>query len=183
VRQKQNELITGKLLGDGSLENRGTANSRLQIRHSIHQKHYVDWCWQQLREFTCSLPKRHENSYYFRTKSLPVFTKLRKVWYPEGRKILPSSLKINPFILAVWYMDDGYYDRRRDSVWLCTHCFKEREIKFLQRQLLDLGIESGIVKDRSHQKIRVFSKDKDRFISLVRRYITPSLLYKIGIAP
>ena len=91
MTKRQNELIVGKLLGNGSLEDRGNANSRLQIRHSINQKEYVDWCYRQLKEFTCSNPKQHKEPYYFRTKSLPLFSRLRKIWYNNKKKILPIN--------------------------------------------------------------------------------------------
>ena len=176
-------MITGKLLGDGSLENRGTAHSRLQIRHSIKQRKYVDWSYEQLKDFTASKPKQHKRSYYFRTRSLPVFTKLRKKWYQNGKKILPDDLTISPFTLAVWYMDDGYLDRYHRTIWLCVHCFSNKEISYLKKQLSYFDIQSGKVKDRNNYKLRVLSRDTDRFINLVKPYIFTSLLYKIGIAP
>lgn len=183
MTKRQQELIVGKMLGDGTLEDRGNANSRLQIRHSIKQKEYVDWCFLQLREFTSCYPRQLKNSYFFRTKGLPVFTKQRELWYQGKRKILPKKLAVSPFILTVWYMDDGYYDTRRESVWLCTRCYSLLEINRLRDILLRMGIASGVVKDRSHFKIRVLSKDRDKFIRQVKPYIIPSLLYKIGIAP
>ncbi|OGG20703.1 hypothetical protein A3D03_00135 [Candidatus Gottesmanbacteria bacterium RIFCSPHIGHO2_02_FULL_40_13] len=183
MTKRQNELIVGKLLGNGSLEDRGNANSRLQIRHSINQKEYVDWCYRQLKEFTCSNPKQHKEPYYFRTKSLPLFSRLRKIWYNNKKKILPINLNLSPFSLAIWYMDDGYYDRIRKSIWICTHCFNMGDLTFLQNLLFRMKIHTGKVKDRTHYKLRVISKDTKEFIRLVRPYIVPSLLYKIGIAP
>lgn len=183
MTRQQQDLITGKLLGDGSLENRGTANSRLQVRHSIRQKEYVDWCYRQLEELVPAPPRQHEDSYYFRTRSLPVFTRLRKIWYSEDRKLLPGDLRLSPFVLAIWYMDDGYYDRVRNAVWISTHCFNQQEIQILQDLLSGMNVGSGMVKDRSHYKIRILSKDKGRFVQIIRPHILPSLLYKIGIAP
>lgn len=183
MTKRQNELIVGKLLGDGSLEDRGNANSRLQIRHSIQQREYVDWCYEQLKEFSCSNPKKHKESYYFRTKSLPIFSHLRKIWYKNKRKILPTNLKLSPFSLAIWYMDDGYYDRVRKSVWLCTHCFNEQELDFLQNLFQEMKIKTGKIKDRTHFKLRVLLEDTESFIQIIKPYIIPSLLYKIGIAP
>ncbi|KKU94395.1 hypothetical protein A2576_00175 [Candidatus Amesbacteria bacterium RIFOXYD1_FULL_47_9] len=177
------DLITGKLLGDGSLEDRSLANSRLQIRHSIKQKEYVDWCYMHLKEFAVSKPKQNRFSYYFRSKSLPMFTKLRKIWYVNGKKILPLHIKFTPLVISIWYMDDGYYDRTRDSVWLCTHNFDLLEIERLRVALASFDINSGKVRDRTHYKIRISSKDTCKFIELVRPHILPSLLYKIGIAP
>jgi len=183
MNSKQNALIIGKLLGDGSLEDRGTANSRFQIRHSIKQKQYVDWCYRQLENYTVSKPKQHKQSYYFRTRSLPVFSNLRKEWYRKGKKSLPEKLNLSPFSLAVWYMDDGYYDTYHKAIWLCTHSFTEKEIGRLQKALNNFKITSGKIKDRNNFKIRIHSKDTKRFINVVKPHILPSLLYKIGIAP
>ncbi|MBI5122857.1 hypothetical protein HZA75_03280 [Candidatus Roizmanbacteria bacterium] len=183
MRQRQKDLIIGKLLGDGNLENRGTANSRLQIRHSLKQKEYVDWCYKQLKEFTKSNPKQHKDAYYFRTKSLPIFTKLRKLWYIDGKKVLPSNLNLSPFIISIWYMDDGYFDRVNKSIWLCTHCYSNKEIKLLLEMLNKFNIYGSKIKDRKHFKIRVFSRDTKKFIRLVKPYIIPSLLYKIEDTP
>ncbi len=183
ITKHQQDLLTGKLLGDGSLEDRGTANSRFQVRHSIKQKDYVDWCYQEIKEFTKSSPRRINDSYYFRTRSLPMFTRLRKKWYIEGRKTLPSDIKLSPFALAIWYMDDGYYDTHRDSIWFCTHCFNSGELKRIKELMKQLGIETTLIKDRTKYKTRVLKKHTERFIKLVKPYIVPSLLYKIGIAP
>lgn len=183
MTKRQRDFVTGKLLGDGSLENRGTANTRLQIRHSIHQREYVNWCYLQIKDLTPSSPKQYKESYYFRTKSLPIFTKLRREWYAGGKKILPINFSLSAYILSIWYMDDGYYDRRRDSVWLCTHCFRARELQRLMNALKQLGIRCTKIRDRSHFKLRVISQDTRTFLDTVRPYIVPSLLYKIGIAP
>jgi hypothetical protein len=80
-------------------------------------------------------------------------------------------------------MDDGYYDNHHEAIWLCVHCFTDNEIKRLQNELLGFGIQSGKVKDRNNYKIRVYSRDTQRFIELVKPNILSSLLYKIGIAP
>ena len=183
MMRKLKEFVYGKLLGDGSLENRGTAHSRLQIRHSIRQKEYVDWCYDQLKKFVPSLPKRHKNSYYFRTRSLPIFTNQRVLWYRNNRKSIPKNLKLTPYILAIWYMDDGYYDQVRKSIWLCTHCFQKQELYLLQRLLNKMGIDSSMIKDRTHFKLRVLSKHTGKFITIIKPYILPSFNYKIGIAP
>ncbi len=184
MNYRQYQLVIGKLLGDGSLENRGHANSRLQIRHSIKQQAYVDWSYFLLQDLAASPPRRFRQAYYFRTRSLPIFTKMRRAWYlPTGRKIIPSFIKLTPFILAVWFMDDGYFDQHWRSFWLCVHCYRQEEIEFLRAQLAKMGLEWRKIRDRNHYKLRLISSNREKFISLVRPYILPSLLYKIGIAP
>lgn len=104
MQYDQQDFFTGKLLGDGSLEYRGSANSRFQVRHSIKQKLYVDWCYLQIKEFTASPPKIHLDSYYFRTRSLSLFSEMRKKWYLNKTKRIPEDLVLRAKSLAIWYM-------------------------------------------------------------------------------
>ena len=57
LTKRQEEILTGILLGDGFLENRGTANSRLQIRHSLKQRDYVNWLYDELVNLSIHIPR------------------------------------------------------------------------------------------------------------------------------
>ena len=175
------DLITGKLLGDGSLEDRSLANSRLQIRHSIKQKEYVDWCYMHLKEFAVSKPKQNRFSYYFRSKSLPMFTKLRKIWYVNGKKILPLHIKFTPLVISIWYMDDGSIKSRfHKTVLLNTHSFSKISLKRLQKVLLDrYGVKTTLRKQREGIQIYIISETIDKFLNIIEPHILPSMRYKL----
>ncbi len=101
LTKRQEEILFGKMLGDGSLENRGTANSRLQIRHSLKQRDYVDWIYKELSNFVLAMPRKIGNAYFFRTRSLPIFTKWRSRFYKNGIKIVPKDISLSTLSLAV----------------------------------------------------------------------------------
>ena len=169
------------MLGDGSLEDRKTANSRLQIRHSLRQRDYVDWLYNELQNFVLSKPRQIGDAYFFRTKSLPLFTQWRQKFYRGGKKIIPQDIFLSPLSLAIWFMDDGYFDKK--AAYFCTHCFTNDNLNHLQKLLRGFGLESSLILDRGHYKIRLLVGSTQTFINLVRQHIHPTLLYKIGIAP
>lgn len=181
LTKRQEEIFLGTMLGDGSLEDRKTANSRLQIRHSLKQRDYVDWLYNEFQNLVLSKPRQIENAYFFRTRSLPLFTQWRQKFYKGGTKIIPQDISLSPLSLAIWFMDDGYFDKK--AAYFCTHCFDKQNLHHLQKLLRKYGLESSPIIDRDHYKIRLFVGSTPRFISLVKQYIHPTLLYKIGIAP
>lgn len=181
LTKRQEEILVGTILGDGSLENRGTANSRLQIRHSIKQQLYVDWLYNEFSNFVLTAPRQLGEAYFFRTRSLPLFTKWRTYFYINGKKIVPKNISLTPLGLAIWFMDDGYFDKK--AVYFCTHSFLNESLNHLQTVLREFRFENSLILDRGHYKIRIAVSSTPQFISIVKPYMHPSLLYKIGIAP
>lgn len=169
------------MLGDGYLEDRKTANARLQIRHAISQRLYVDWLYKEFRNVVSKPPRQIGEAYFFRTRSYSWLTELRQRYYPDGVKCIPSDLCLSPLGLAVWFMDDGYVDQK--AAYFCTHAFDSTSIRRAQDILAQYHFESGLVKDRNHFKIRLKVASTPSFIQTILPYMHPSLLYKIRVAP
>jgi hypothetical protein len=181
LTQRQEEIIVGTILGDGYLENRGTANSRLQIRHAISQREYVDWIYGELAALVAKSPRQIHEAYFFRTRSYKFLTYLRQKFYPQGVKIVPEDIFLSPLSLAIWFMDDGYVDQ--NAAYFCTHSFDSESLRRIQNLLLRYDLATSLIKDRNHYKTRITVASTKKFIQLVKPYIIPSLLYKIRIAP
>ena len=93
----QKDIITGKLLGDGCIEKLRYENTCFSTEHSLAQKDYVISVNTYLNPFSLpikyrtrknpfkKLPHHAEqlHSCLFRTICCPIFTKLRKQWYPK----------------------------------------------------------------------------------------------------
>ena len=82
-------------------------------------------------------------------------------------------------------MDDGSkcIDRkgRINGFIISTQCFTFEDVtKFSYFLLGRFGIQSSVIKQRSGHIIRINSKSVNRFITIVRPYITTDLLYKIS---
>ena len=195
---KQKALIIGSLLGDGTMRlGKGARNVNFKVDHGLMQKDYVEWKYQILKPFVFTEPKisyrydengdRYAKSWWFRTIRHPIFTQIYKKFYKgekyrNGKKIIPLKIKeeINPFVLAVWIMDDGSYSKGRIDI--STYSFSLKEINTLQEPIKNvLGIRANYYRDRDKGFRMYFNQeDTKKLIKVIHPYIIPSMMYKIG---
>lgn len=188
LNQQQKELILGCLLGDGYIRKiNNRQNAFLEINHSIKAKDYVDWKYEILKNLVLSKPKiRFQNknfpkqAYRFFTRQHPFFTELWKKFYFKKGKIIPKDFKITPFILAIWYMDDGSKTNKND-VYLNCQQFDLKSQKRLLHQLRLFKIKARINKDKKYFRIRIKKESLKDFFQLIKPYIHPSMKYKLLI--
>ena len=176
LTQEQKSLIIGTILGDGYLRIvPRRKNAFLEVNHSANQKDYVDWKYSVLQSIVKSEPKlRNGNGLRvacrFYTRCLPEITDLFKDFYKDGKKIIPHNLEINPFSLAVWYMDDG--SRSGGSIYLNTQQFLIEDQKKLQKLLLSqFNIDSNLNKDKEYMRIRIKTADAQKFCNIIRQFV------------
>ena len=184
LTQEQKSIIIGSLLGDGYLRIiPGRKNAFLEINHSISEKDYVDWKHRELKSLVKSPPKVRKGkgkriAYRFFTKQHPEITKLYQKFYRGREKIIPH-LKLNPLIIAIWFMDDG--SKSYQTYYLNTQRFDYQSQKKLIRMLRkQYGIESSLNKDKGYYRIRVKQSSAERFKKLIQNYIIPAMQYKLG---
>lgn len=194
VHQKEhklNSILCGKLLGDGYLLKK--KNARLQFRHSIKDKEYVE---EQLALFSRFLPfgpnnpaeytykdQRTQKRYTMlicQSKTDDRLTQLMSLWYDaQGRKVLPRCfLKdyFNEESLAIWYQDDGYL-KTASRILLSTECFSDDELSFLQGLIEEkFGVNSTI---DSQRRIDIHTRrDVELFLCYVSPYISKGMQRK-----
>jgi len=144
---KQKFILYGAILGDGFLQKTGSKNARLRLEQGAKQKEYLFWKVGMLSLLFQGKPRKVErihlitkNQYsYWRHQSQanPFLGKLRNVFYPQGKKIIPQNIEkcLNPASLAVWYMDDGYYYLRDKCGYLYLGNVSQTEAETLQNAL------------------------------------------------
>lgn len=162
----QNKIITGSLLGDGSLVHHGRSkNSRYRIKQQVNKIEYVKYMNDIFCDFlvgteSIKIEKQKKpimvdgkitysseefcEAAYFWTCAHPVFTELRNKWYVNGVKIIPNDLYLTPESIAHWFLEDGTNSKagKYKSVVLCTNCFSLEEVhflKFLLKENYDIG--------------------------------------------
>lgn len=182
VQKKQLEILTGSILGDAYVAPQG----KIQIEHSIKHLPYLMWKYQELASIAYpSLPARvqHRIAHIGKTYESrrfwirQFFRPLRSQFYKDKQKIFPRNLKLTPLALAVWYMDDGHYEKLKHRSILATDGFDRESVQRIQNALRhQFSIESSI---RKSGKL-VFTKDnRERLFDMIRPYIIPSMSYKI----
>ena len=180
---KQRLFIIGSLLGDGTMWlGKGAQHVNFKVDHGLAQKEYVYWKYEILKPFVFTEPKisyrkdgngnEYEKSWWFRTIRHPLFTEIYKKFYEgngykNGRKIIPLDIEkeLNPFVLAVWIMDDGSYSK--GSIDISTYCFSLEEINRLQHCFKNKYCNQ---------------EETKKLIKTISPYIIPSMRYKIGFA-
>jgi len=188
LTQLQNSIILGSLLGDGYLRIvPGRKNALLEINHTINQKDYVDWKYENLKSICRSCPiSRNGNgkriAYRFNTKQHSELTRFHRLFYENNKKRIPKNIKLDPLMLAVWYMDDGSKCREND-VYLNTQQFDSKDQEKCIEMLLDLGIESSINRDKNYKRIRIKKYSLPIFFKIISPFIIPSMKYKLSYNP
>ena len=185
LTQLQKSFLVGTLLGDGYLRQvKGRRNAFLEVNHSITQKEYVEWKYRILKNLTRSGPKSRKGNetriaYRFFTKQHPEFTKMMDLFYRDKKKCIPDLI-LDPISLAVWYMDDGSRCSK-NNVYLNTQQFSKNDQYKLLKILDQIGLKGTLNKDKQYYRIRFKTSSIPKLFGMIKKYIIPSMKYKIGL--
>lgn len=194
VHQKQ--LVIGSTLGDGSI----TKSGSYTCSHSIKQNEYFQYKMNLLTPIhsgTChhtvskakGIDGKNYENYCFLTYCNSYISELRKIYYPNGIKVFNFPFLLDNLEaegLAYWYMDDGSFYYSRFCI-ICTFGYKPLEhILMKELFMMKWGLNVSVRTDHSKPADKChylcFSgNEAEKFLSLVRPYIVPSMSYKIGI--
>src|SRR3989344_1436592 len=186
----QRKVVVGTLLGDGCLiPNSWGKQYRVQIEHSAAQKGNVFWKYRLLRSFVLPPPQFNERnqSWKFRSISHPEFTELASKFYDlRRRKILPDIALQDlqdPFVLAVWYMDDGGLRKERGRVYgafLNSQSFSATENTLLQERIRDIfGVKTLVLQNHRKPRIYIPGYSVERFMAIISPHTIDSMRFKI----
>lgn len=192
LTQEQRDVIVGTSLGDLGIQQIGKY-SRLVFEQK--NKDYLFHLHHIFQNLTRTPPKERlqqrlktsevKSTWYFSTKSYAGIQEYRDIFYPYGKKVVPSSLQelLTPRAVAYWYMDDGGLKNRHFSI--STACFSVEEHEALRDALRDKwGIQSniqGLATKSGYLSLYIPAASSKKFLDLVQPFIVPSMLYKIAI--
>lgn len=192
MSSRQREILIGLLLGDGHLETQNNGRTyRLKIEHSVKQREYVDWLYQEFRDWVLTPPQvkvglRYETAYQkyaFQTLSVPSLRFYAQQFYDKRKKVIPVRIAkwLTPLALAVWYMDDGSIkSNQHTTVLFNTQGFDRSDIVRLQAALLkNFGIQTGIRTQADGLQIYLLSETIPQCKQLIENRIHPSMRYKL----
>ena len=200
ITKESRNLLIGMLLGDGTISN----NNVFKIAHSESQRDYLEWKVKQLKEagirnngiksyiktkgYTTGVPV-----YYTQLNTIPFIKVLRKVFYKE-KKILGNRKLLNRLDakgIAIWYMDDGHINIRKDKGRPCGFYIKISTCKPKQevQTIIDFFKEQWNInfymfhegKKEDSYSLCCGTKEGLKFIDIVKPYVSqvPSMIHKI----
>jgi len=194
LTEQQRNVLVGTILGDGFLQKTGEKNARLRLEHSQKQKDYVLWKGSIFGRLFQGKPNHLERIHpkskatysYCRWQSDagPAFGKWQKYFYPDGKKIVPDNIGdflTHPISLAVWYMDDGYFNTKDRNSFIYLGRVMRSEAEILQKAVnKNFGIETTIY-DKKNKGFALFfgAMETKKLQKLIRPFIIESLQYKL----
>ena len=181
--------------GDGNIDIPvSCTNGRFQVIHSAEHMDYIKMKATFLSKITSvKYAERYRKGVakpelQLWTKTHPVFTKLKRRIYLDGRKVLSEhGLKmLPPICLAFLYQDDGTFNPKKSNITISKPMLSALEMQALAKAIVDrYGIifrvrRSCTLKDGSiGHELGLRYSDRDKFFSLIEPYIVPSMRYKI----
>jgi LAGLIDADG DNA endonuclease family len=193
----QEELLIALALGDGHLAyNKSKIKAYLHIRHSNHQKDYIEWKYNLCKELWQHSPKGYKNTlngkqyygYYLQSHLDMKLADIKKELYPNHHKEYTREIlnKLTPLGLAIWYMDDGCVDRPvgKNSMGLLNTYGKSSEAKeelIIQKYFKEKwDIDCAINKGHGRYRIRFNHPNFCKLVEIIKPYVIDSLKYKIN---
>jgi len=188
----QREIIIGNILGDGCIEFNGFHGSRLQIKQAERYKEYVLWLYRKFENLCKSAPKQRMDTlqWYFSTRSLNELTELYRLFYPRGKKKIPTNISdflVSPLTLAVWYMDDGGLDYRPKDHYaftLNTDSFSFTDVYRLKKVLynnfkIESTVQTPLSRKKRYPKLYIGVSGRNKFLRLIKPYILNCFSHKL----
>ena len=191
MTERQQHLLDGMMLGDGHLERqRGALFARLKIEHSVAQSAYVDWKYEEWRDWVRTPPRDRVRRNRLGTTSMNRgFTTLshheletfRLRFYRDHRKVVPVDLTLTPVSVGVWFMDDGSKKSSQcRGVYFNTQSFAPPEIEILRLALRrDAGVETTVRQQSDGTQIYVPSSSVGALAAFIGPELLPCMRYKL----
>jgi LAGLIDADG DNA endonuclease family len=185
--QEQQDVLTGTLLGDGSLPIHGK-HPRLFVKHKKDHETLAMFKYGVFRElismrahtFDQRLNGRNYPCVQFVTRTSAGFSPWRRRFYRGRRKIVPVDIEcdLSPLAVAVWLMDDGAADYA--GLTFQTHSFRLAETNRLAAVLRrKYGLRTGVRANRGSWIVYVYAESMPRMREIVGPHVLPELEYKL----
>jgi len=197
-------ILTGMILGDASLVvSHGGRHAMLKLQHSPSQRSYLLHKVAILREIThVNVREVPDNGWGYgtiiaETRTHPIYTKLRKRWYPNGRKTisLQALMPLDAQGLAYWYMDDGsltiHYrvltsgrkSPKSREIHFHTQAFSREEHEIMREFLTErFGISTRISRHKGkYWVLGMGAKEGQKLFDIIRPYVLPMFDYKMNM--
>lgn len=198
--KESRNLLIGLLIGDGTISN----NNVFKIAHCEAQKDYLEWKINQLK--SCGIRNNGIKSYiktkgfnvgvpvyYTQLNTIPFIRVLRRIFY-KGKKIIGNRKLLNRLSakeIAIWYMDDGHINIRKDKGRPCgfyikiSICEPKQEVQtiidyFKEQWNINFYMYHEGKKEDSYS-LCCGTKEGLKFIDIIKPYVlqVPSMIHKI----
>jgi hypothetical protein len=231
-------VFIGLLLGSGNMTKKSGEGARMSVKQRIKDKEYLlslynfiynrGYCSSlhnsksshfveresvdvvlRIEGYTRCLKANNKTYYEFNTYTFRSLIWLHKLFYKNGKKVIPANIKelITPLALTIWISEAGCWTG--SGIKIFCNSFNLEEVKLLKEVLtINFELEGIIQKDKLcecdplHElhdralvgkKIKTYSQRKDRYSiyinksyifkirTLILPYLHESMYHKVGL--
>ena len=176
----QQDILIGKMLGDGSL-----TNSSVCFGHTKIKEEYVDFTLKCLGDVAGNRQKDAVSGYGStiargRSISLNAIDDLFSGW-DKSNGFVPK-IKMTPFSLAFWYMDDGSIHinkKQRPRASFATCGFTLQSCENLLESLEGLGLSGSVVTSGGYNRITLDADSTELLFCMISPLVPLCMQYKL----
>jgi recombination protein RecA len=173
------QVVFGSILGDGGMRYASDYNVQLRIGHGAEQDEYCLWKKSLFNGLVTYEARNSKGGISFDTIPMIELSRLYAMGYRDGKKDPTPELidQLSPLAAAIWYMDDGTFDKGRGN--RCSICCAG-----LPREKQELLVEwfnrQGIYPTLSARGHIMFTiSETSKFHEMIAPYVHPSMQYKL----
>ena len=189
------QVLVGNILGDVHMRRFSeNSNVRVVFRQGSINASYLLHLYELFQKFVTNPPSvstildsktgRSRYNLSFSTLALPCFNELYESFYENKIKRIPNNIAdlLTPVSLAYWIMDDGSFTG--SGLKISTNSFSSKDLDLLINALeINFSIKASRnvqYRDRSQYTLYITKAQLPLVRSLVKDYMHPDMLYKLG---
>jgi len=200
----QTSVIHGLMLGDGHIAvNKNIGDPTYKYTQTFGQfaEPFANCVYDIFREYcsdkglyTYKVQSGKDSPFYqrwiVRTKTHDVFDEFDTMYYIYNKlgkriKIVPLDIEdyLTPVALAFLVMSDGCFIKTKHIIKISTNSFTKAEVQLLGNAIFNnFGIEMTVTRARKEEYLLIVRKSQvTKFQQIVKAYMIPSLIYRIGL--
>jgi hypothetical protein len=183
LSQRQEEVLAGILLGDGSVVKKRPSDPSARISYASVHPGLAELVAAELPlrvpfkvpSSFCGKPARDQWRTYsaYSVSLLPV----RYLWYPHGEKAVPANVVLTPTTCLFWHLGDGSFSGR---VNLATHGFGWGNVNgVILPKLWGIGFSSAVAyPDGGAPRVYFSPSDSARWLNFIGGCPVPALRHR-----
>ena len=173
------QIVYGSVLGDGSMRFASDYNVQLRIGHGPKQDEYCRWkesLFQGLVKYSAT---NSRGGHSFDTIPMYELAQIHPYAYQNGVKNPSQALidRLSPLAVAIWYMDDGTFDRSRQN--RCSISCASIPVETCQALVAWFADHGIFPKLDSYSRINFNRTETRKLHHMIARYVHPSMDYKL----
>jgi recombination protein RecA len=173
------DVIRGSLLGDGAFRRIKAFNTQFRVGHGAAQDAYCLWKESLFEGVISYSATNSKGGHSFDTIPMYELTAFRDTNYSGTGKdpSIETINSLNPLSLAIWYLDDGTFDKERENrCSICCPGIPLEKQQMLVAKLEEMGLHTTL----TARGLINFSIEATRiFHAMIAPYVHPSMAYKL----